>query len=73
MGFFNRVAGMFGKRAVQVAAAAELRARIAEYINRPTFHARGYLTATHRTSHRTVSMDLRDAKKRRNIAKRKGS
>lgn len=83
MGFLNRVTGMFKrqqKTAAAVIAAAPpepskadlLRAKIDDYYKRARFTPVGYLSATHRTSHRTVSMDLRDAKKRRNIEKRKG-
>jgi len=74
--FFNRIVGLFSKKPQPIKAVAPpraeptLRERVEDMVRRSA--PRGKLSATHRTSHRTVSMDLRDARRRRNIEKRKG-
>lgn len=79
MSFFNKVAGLFKRAAPQAQTVQpgipppkvrSLR-EYAEDLVSNSFRGSGLYSATHRTSHRTVSMDLRDARKRRNIEKRK--
>ena len=77
MSFFNRIVGLFKKAALPTAqpsiTAPKVRT-LREYTQdllRQSFKSSGRLSAMHCTSHRTVSMDLRDARKRRNIEKRK--
>ena len=79
MTMFNRIVGLFSRKPkpskVSVVMTPPpkieptLRERVEDMFARAA--PRGRLSATHCTSHRTVAMDLRDAKKRRNIAKRK--